>query len=61
MNYKNVWNSNSISEEYNVNAAPTFVLIDKEGKIIYTQIGHDSQKLKGNIAKYLNKTPPNKS
>lgn len=61
MNYKNVWNSNSISEEYNVHAAPTFILIDKQGEIVYTQIGHDSEKLKGNIAKHLNKTPPNKS
>jgi len=45
MNYTNVWNGNTISNQYIVNAAPIFYLIDKEGKIVYSQVGHDSAKL----------------
>ncbi|NOU61994.1 TlpA family protein disulfide reductase [Marinifilum caeruleilacunae] len=60
MLYRNLFNGNSISKKYKINAAPIFYLIDKKGTIVYTQIGHDSKKLKENIAKQLNKTAPNR-
>ena len=57
MNYKNVWNGDIICENYNVRAAPIFYLIDKNGLIIYSQIGHDKKKLKDNVERLINYTP----
>ena len=58
MKYINVWNGDLISKDYNVNAAPVFYLIDKEGNIVYRQIGHDEIKLKQNIEKIMTNTHP---
>ena len=54
MNYKNIWNGEKICDDYKVKAAPVFYLIDKEGKIVYSQIGHDEQELKRNIEELIN-------
>jgi thiol-disulfide isomerase/thioredoxin len=60
MNYINVWNGDLIAENYNVNAAPIFYLIDKEGNIVYRQLGHDETTLKENIEKIMTNTHPYK-
>lgn len=57
MNYKNVWNGEKISVDYKVCAAPIFYLIDKNGLIIYSQIGHNEKKLKENIVRLINYAP----
>ncbi|MDB4335129.1 TlpA family protein disulfide reductase, partial [bacterium] len=41
MEYKNLWKGETIKDSYKINAAPIFYLIDKEGDIVYSQIGHD--------------------
>ena len=56
MKYTNVWNGDLISKQYNVNAAPIFYLINKEGNIVYRQIGHDESKLKQNIEEVITNT-----
>ena len=53
MKYANVWKGDLITNDYNVNAAPIFYLIDKEGNIAYRQIGHDEMKLKQNIEEII--------
>lgn len=53
MNFKNVWKGEEISNDYKVNAAPIFYLIDKEGKIVYRQIGHDEEKLQTNVEEII--------
>jgi len=58
MKYTNVWNGDLITKNYNVDAAPIFYLLDKEGNIVYRQIGHDEVKLKQNIEKIIAKTHP---
>lgn len=57
MEYKNVWKGETICKEYKINAAPIFYLINKKGKIVYSQIGHDSLKLEKAVEKFLNNTP----
>lgn len=57
MEYRNVWKGETICKEYKINAAPIFYLINKEGKIVYSQIGHDSLKLEKAVEKLLNNTP----
>ncbi len=59
MNYTNVWNGDLITKHYKINAAPIFYLIDKEGKIIYRQIGHNKMKLKQNIEEIITNAHPN--
>ncbi len=54
MDYSNVRNGSLISKIYRVNAAPIYYLLDKQGKIVYSQIGHDSEKLIKNVEQYLN-------
>jgi peroxiredoxin len=49
MQYRNVWNGESICDNYLIRAAPVFYLIDQEGKVAYTQIGHDDKKLVSNV------------
>lgn len=43
MEYPNVWNGDSISESYKINAAPIFYLINPEGNIVYTSFGLDEK------------------
>ena len=57
MECKNVWKGETICKEYKINAAPIFYLINKKGKIVYSQIGHDSLKLEKAVEKFLNNTP----
>lgn len=57
MKYTNVWNGDSITKNYNVNAAPIFYLIDKVGNIVYRQIGHDETKLKQNVERIMKYAP----
>lgn len=54
MHYRNVWNGESICDDYLIKAAPIFYLIDKDGKVAYTQIGHDEEKLISSIEEVLN-------
>ncbi len=35
-------NDTSIDNKYNVSSCPTIYLINKEGKVIYTQLGYSS-------------------
>ncbi len=58
MHYRNVWKSKSICDKYKIKAAPIFYLINKEGKIVYSQIGHDSLKLVKIVDEFLTKTSP---
>ena len=53
MNYKNVRNGDAITGAYRIKGAPMFYLIDKKGKIVYTQVGHDSKKLSKAVAEAL--------
>jgi len=54
MHYRNVWKGKRITDEYRIEAAPIFYLIDKEGKIAYTQIGHNEKLLFDNVEKIIN-------
>lgn len=40
-----LYNGKNVSKDYKVYAAPTLFLIDKKGKIIYTSVGLDKDKL----------------
>ena len=40
-----LYNGKNVSKDYGVYAAPTFFLIDKKGKIIYTSVGLNKDKL----------------
>lgn len=61
MKYRNVWKGETICKDYKVNAAPIFYLINREGTIIYSQIGHDSIALTKAVRDAINDTHPNKS
>jgi thiol-disulfide isomerase/thioredoxin len=54
MQYRNVWEGESICDDYLIKAAPVFYLIDKDGKVAYSQIGHDEMKLTSNVERALN-------
>ena len=56
MQYRNVWNGESICADYMIKGAPIFYLINKDGQVVYSQIGHDEKRLTDNIEKILN--PP---
>jgi thiol-disulfide isomerase/thioredoxin len=43
--YPTLYNGKQVSKEYGVNAAPTFILIDKKGIIIYTSLGFNRDEL----------------
>ncbi len=45
MRYLNVWKGDGITDEYKIKGAPIFYLINKDGKIVYSQVGHNSEKL----------------
>ena len=49
MKYRNVWMGDLITNAYKIKAAPIFYLIDPEGKIIYSKIGHDEKALLANV------------
>lgn len=56
MEYINVWNGDRISNDYQVgSAAPIFYIIDKEGTIAYSQVGHDSIRLENAVNDIMNK------
>jgi thiol-disulfide isomerase/thioredoxin len=55
MQFKNVWEGASICDDYLIKAAPVFYLIDKEGNVAYSQIGHDEMKLISNVEGILSK------
>lgn len=54
MQFRNVWEGESICEDYLIKAAPIFYLIDKDGKVAYSQIGYDEMKLTDNVERILN-------
>lgn len=54
MKYRNVWQGDRISDAYLIKAAPIFYLIDKEGKIAYSQIGHDAKLLTDHVKRIVN-------
>lgn len=43
MNYPTVFIRDRVTKDYNVIAYPTFYIINKEGKIIYSKIGHSKK------------------
>ncbi|MEA3478232.1 MAG: TlpA disulfide reductase family protein, partial [Bacteroidota bacterium] len=53
MKYKNVWKGNLITDAYLIKGAPIFFLIDPEGTIVYSQVGHDEEKLISNVDSFL--------
>ena len=53
MRYKNVWNGDAIAEAYRVKGAPIFYLINPEGIIVYSQVGHDEEMLLSNVESFL--------
>ena len=54
MLYQNVWKGDLISEAYKIKGAPVYYLINPAGYIVYSQIGHDDQKLIKNIQRFIN-------
>ncbi len=44
INYMVLINGESVANEYRVSVFPTFFIIDKSGKIIYSHIGYDASK-----------------
>ena len=53
MKYRNVWNGDPVTDAYRVKGAPIFFLINPEGIIVYTQVGHDEKKLISNVESFL--------
>jgi len=53
MKFKNVWMGDLITDAYRVKGAPIFFLIDPEGTIVYSQVGHDEKKLISNVERLL--------
>jgi len=51
--YPTLYNGKETAKKYGVYAAPTFFLIDKKGKIIYTSVGLDKKQLIKKIDKNL--------
>lgn len=54
MKFRNVWMGDLITDAYKINAAPIFYLIDPEGKIVYSLIGHDEEALLANVERLVN-------
>lgn len=44
IDYMVLVNGKRVAKEYGVSGFPTFFIIDKSGKIIYSHIGHDASK-----------------
>lgn len=44
INYMVLMNGKSVAKEYRVSGFPTFFIIDKSGKIIYSHVGYDTSK-----------------
>jgi len=53
MRYVNVWKCDNITDEYKIKGAPIFYLIDKTGKIVYSQVGHNSEKFTNAVMKFV--------
>ena len=53
MKYRNVWQGDMITDDYRIKAAPIFYLINPEGLIVYSQIGHDEESMISNIARVM--------
>ncbi len=53
MKYPNLWKGENITDKYSVKAAPVFYLIDPNGTIIYSQVGHNSKKLLNALKKFV--------
>jgi len=53
MEYLNVWKGEEITDKYSVKAAPVFYLVNPEGEIVYSQVGHDEDKLIDAIKKFV--------
>lgn len=53
MRYKNVWNGDATAEAYRVKGAPIFYLIDPGGTIVYSQVGHDENKLISHVESFI--------
>ncbi|PRP67139.1 hypothetical protein BST86_08530 [Nonlabens agnitus] len=54
MNYPTIFVDNEVTKIYNVRAYPTFYIIDTNGEIVYSKIGH-SEKNEKEIDSLLNK------
>lgn len=54
MNYPTIFVDNKVTKAYNVRGYPTFYIIDSNGKIVYSKIGH-SEKNEKEIDSLLNK------
>ena len=51
--YPTVYNGKSLSLKYGVNSGPTFILLDKNHQVVYSQSGIDETTLKAAIEKVL--------
>lgn len=54
MNYPTIFVDNEVTKAYNVRAYPTFYIIDNNGEIVYSKIGHNEKNEK-EIDSLLNK------
>jgi peroxiredoxin len=43
MNYPTIFVDNAVTKAYNVRAYPTFYIIDDDGNIVYSKIGHNEE------------------
>jgi len=57
MQYRNVWKGDSICNDYMIRTAPIFYIIDRDGKIVYSQIGNDEDELGRNVEEIINYAP----
>ncbi len=53
MKYLNLWKGDEITEKYRIKGAPIFYLIDSRGKIVYSQVGHNSEKLTNAVKRFV--------
>ncbi len=53
MKYPNVWKGDEIVDKYKITGAPIFYFINKDGEIVYSQIGHNSDKLTNAVKKFV--------
>lgn len=54
MNYPSFYNGNTLAKSLKVTAAPTIVIMDKKGNIIYNEMGYDEEKVKAVLSDKLN-------
>ena len=53
MNYPTLYKGAALADEYSVQAAPTFMIIDKSGNILYLESGFDKEKIERIIKENL--------